>query len=336
MTARGTSSGLTGRCLSRALWSPEMGSRSGTQSRRVEEPGHSVRAVRALGLQIQFSMFPGHLLWLWELIHSRRQMFPEQGGEQQVVPIFGSGTRPRSQRQAFPITVAWPPPGTSYVHLLLCREKGRSSQGALKELVSLNWAQWPSLPPQPQPRCVSVSGQPCTNRGSVLWSLAVVWLGCSGEPEGCPMAVPFLGVGPSGPDGLPFHPHWVAVVSSSAEMTPYPQLHQTFHRWNESRCKMWFQTVPCILLRAGWARGVGAGADSALTWTWEREAKARRALPGWGGVGVRGCGTHSHRLGRGLKQVSSDLDRNHMRNHIPCSPPSPTTTSKREEMKSTS
>lgn len=47
---------------------------------------------------------------------------------------------------------------------------------------------------------------------------------------------------------------------SSAEMTSYPQLHQSFHRWSVSHCKMWFRTVPCALFR-GWLgqRGGGRG-----------------------------------------------------------------------------
>lgn len=36
-----------------------------------DEPGHSMEATGPLGFQIPFSIFPGHLLWLWELILER-------------------------------------------------------------------------------------------------------------------------------------------------------------------------------------------------------------------------------------------------------------------------
>ena len=145
-----------------------------------------------------------------------------------------------------------------------------------------------------------------------------------------------LRVGPDCPHGLPSHPCWVTVVSSSAEMTPYPQLHQSFHRSSESRCTMWFRTMPCALRGAGWASGLGAGVDCVLTWTWEREAKARRGLPGavggrrGHGVGVRGCGTHSHGPESGLNHVSSDLDRDRIGEPYGLLTPSSTTTSKRK------
>lgn len=149
--------------------------------------------------------------------------------------------------------------------------------------------------------------------------------------------MPFLRVCPDCPDGLPSHPCWVTVVSSSAEMTPHPQLHQSFHRSSESRCTMWFRTMPCALRGAGWASGVGAGADCALTWTWEREAKARRGLPGAVGGGGEGKWSWCERMWnsfsraeRGQSQVSSDLDRDHIGEPYGLLTPSPTTTSKRK------
>lgn len=75
------------------------------------------------------------------------------------------------------------------------------------------------------------------------------------------LLVPCLRAGPRGPVGLPSHPHRVAAVSSSAKMTLHLQLYQSFHRWSESRCKMWSQAAaPCVLVRG----------------------RPGRARPGWG------------------------------------------------------
>lgn len=143
----------------------------------------------------------------------------------------------------------------------------------------------PSSPPQPC--CITVGDSQALRLFSASTTpptpRAVVRLVALGSLSALPCALSQGGA--RWPRWLALSPYWVAVVCSSAEMTPHPQLHQSFHRWSESHCKMWLQPAPCAPLRGqlGQAR-LGVGADRALTWTREREAEARRGVPagqGW-------------------------------------------------------
>lgn len=147
---------------------------------------------------------------------------------------------------------------------------------------------------QPQPCCIAVGGQP--DAGAVFYTttpcppcpLAEVRLMALDSLNALPCAL--SQGGSPWPRWIALSPHWVAVVCSSAEMTPHPQLHQSFHRWSESRCKMWLQAVPCAPVRGQLGQaGLGPKADRALTWTREREPEARRGASAVGG-GVRGRG----------------------------------------------
>lgn len=119
--------------------------------------------------------------------------------------------------------------------------------------------------------------------GGLFSSPSVGWL----------WVVASLRVGPDVPDGVPSHPHWVAAVSSAAEMTPHPQLHQSFHRQSESHCKMWLQMCLMLWLQAGMARSAWGLADCAWLGL-GRGKQIRRGTVGVGRVGVRGHGSHPH------------------------------------------
>lgn len=124
----------------------------------------------------------------------------------------------------------------------------------------------PSSPPQPC--CIAVGDSQALGLFSASTApptpRAMVRLVALGSLSALPCAL--SQGGSRWPRWLALSPPWVAVVCSSAEMTPHPQLHQSFHRWSESRCKMWLQPAPCALLRGqlGQAR-LGVGADRALT-----------------------------------------------------------------------
>lgn len=134
------------------------------------------------------------------------------------------------------------------------------------------------------PALLRLSRWPAMRPGAVPWPRFSGAAGGSRKPKARVLSlVPVLRAGPHGPDGLPSHPHRVAAVSSSAEMTPHLQLCQSFHRWSESRCKMWSQAAPCAPVRGQLGQtGLGFGADRALTWTWAREAEATGGAPAVG------------------------------------------------------
>lgn len=139
----------------------------------------------------------------------------------------------------------------------LCRENGGSSWRVLAFLATalLHLSRWTAM------------------YGVLFSSPSVGWL----------WVVPALRVCPDVPDGVPSHPHWVAAVSSAAEMTPHPQLHQSFHRQSESHCKMWLQMCLMLWLQARMARSGWGLADCAWTWTWKREANPGGEQWEWAG-----------------------------------------------------
>lgn len=164
---------------------------------------------------------------------------------------------------------------------------------------------------------------PCPHPGVVVWLVAPGSLSA--------LRCPLSQGGSRWPSWIALSPHWVAAVCSSAEMTPHPQLHQSFHRWSESHCKMWLQAASMLRSGASWTKpGRGLG-------TREREAEAGREAPAVAvGQGQGGRGTRPRRQGRGPKPVSGDRGCDHTGEPYGFLTPSPTTTPRGREKRGTS
>lgn len=51
---------------------------------------------------------------------------------------------------------------------------------------------------------------------------------------------------------------------------------------------VWFWPVPCVLVRSWLGQASSGGVElTVLIWTWQREAKARREMPGVGRIDMR-------------------------------------------------